>query len=164
MRTYLKDTIKPLIPAVTRKQIKAVSKTSLAIDTAGNGFLQQTSDDVWIPNYREIFKTSNVETTGPMYSAVYKDKASRVKQKFGATSPSFWWLRSALDIGYFRFVKSNGDWHFDYAEYSGGVALGFATGADTITDSWEEIIASMDDGTYATKYALRDTKLLDLVR
>ena len=163
MRTYLKDTIKPLIPAVTRKQIKPVSKTSYAFNTAGNSFQQQTSDDVWIPSYREIFKDSGRENTGPMYSAVYKDNASRIKQKSGATSVSYWWLRSAHHSNYFRFVNSSGSWGSDTANYYANcVALGFATGADTITDSWEEIIASMDDGTYATKYAVGDTKLLDL--
>lgn len=164
MRAYLKDTVKPLIPDVTRKQIKAVSKTSRAFNTAGNRFQQQTSDDVWIPSYREMFNNSDQENTGPMYSAVYKNNSSRIKQKFGATSASFWWLRSVSLSKYFQDVNPSGDLDFRDATRTGGVALGFATGADTITDSWEEIIASMDDGTYATKYAVGDTKLLDLGR
>ena len=163
MRTYLKDTIKPLIPAVTRKQIKAVSKTSYAVDTAGNSFQQQTSDDVWIPNYREIIKSSDLENTGPMYSAVYKNNASRIKQKPGTASAShWWWLRSVNSVDSFRCINSDGDGYNEKAYASHGIALGFATGADTITDSWDEIIASMDDGTYATKYSVGDTKLLDL--
>ena len=163
MRTYLKDTIKPLIPAVTRKQIKAVSKTSHAVDTAGNSFQQQTSDDVWIPSHREIFKSIDLENTGPMYSEVYKDNASRIKQKPGNTEASFWWwLRSSNSLDSFRCVDSDGNVLDDKASILNGVTLGFATGADTITDSWDEIIASMDDGTYATKYAVGDTKLLDL--
>ena len=163
MRTYLKDTIKPLIPAVTRKQIKAVSKTSHSVDTAGNGLQQQTSDDVWIPSHREIFKSSDLENTGPMYSEVYKDNASRIKQKPGNTQASFWWwLRSSNSLDSFRCVNSDGNVLDDGAYNLNGVTLGFATGADTITDSWEQIIASMDDGTYATKYSVGDTKLLDL--
>lgn len=163
MRTYLKDTIKPLIPAVTRKQIKAVSKTSHSVDTAGNGLQQQTSDDVWIPSHREIFKSSDLENTGPMYSEVYKDNAIRIKQKPGNTQASFWWwLRSSNSLDSFRCVNSDGNVLDDKAYNLNGVTLGFATGADTITDSWEQIIASMDDGTYATKYSVGDTKLLDL--
>ena len=33
---------------------------------------------------------------------------------------------------------------------------------ETITDSWEEIIAACADGTYSTKYSVGDTKLLNL--
>ncbi len=163
MRTYLKNTIKPMIPDVTRKQIKTVSKTGYAFDTAGNSFQQQTSDDVWIPSYREIFKSSDAETTGPMYSAVYKDSASCIKHVSGNTSASYWWLRSAgNDSANFKCVNREGYSSNSSSSTSRGVALGFATGADTITDSWDEIIASMNDGTYATKYAVGDTKLLDL--
>ena len=45
---------------------------------------------------------------------------------------------------------------------SGGIALGFCTGADTISDSWEEISAAIADGTYKTKYAIGDTKAVDM--
>lgn len=165
MRTYLRDTIKPLIPAVTRKQIKAVSKTSLAVDTAKKSFQQQTSDDVWIPSHREIYKSSEAEKTGPMYSAVYKDNASRAKQESGKTISDMWWLRSAFGNNYgeyFRIVAANGGDTLSDSSINRLFPLGFATGADTIADSWDEIIASMDDGTYATKYAVGDTKLLDL--
>lgn len=33
---------------------------------------------------------------------------------------------------------------------------------ETITDSWEEIIQACSDGSYKTKYKIKDTKLLDL--
>ncbi len=33
---------------------------------------------------------------------------------------------------------------------------------ETIEDSWEEIIANVDNGTYASKYSVGDTKLIDL--
>ena len=33
---------------------------------------------------------------------------------------------------------------------------------ETITDSWSEIIASCNDGTYASKYSIGDTKILDM--
>ena len=98
-----------------------------------------------------------------MYSEVYKDNASRIKQKPGNTQASFWWwLRSSNSLDSFRCVNSDGNVLDDGAYNLNGVTLGFATGADTITDSWEQIIASMDDGTYATKYSVGDTKLLDL--
>lgn len=33
---------------------------------------------------------------------------------------------------------------------------------ETITDSWEEILAAVEDGTYKTKYQVGDTKILDV--
>lgn len=33
---------------------------------------------------------------------------------------------------------------------------------ETIHDSWQEIFASIDDGTYSTKYSIGDTKFIDL--
>lgn len=162
MRTYLNDTIKPLIPEETRKQIKPVKKESRGYDTSGSAIQNGTVDEIWIPSYREIFKSGDLETTGPMYSAVYSDNASRIKMKADATSATDWWLRSANRADLFRYVYSNGAWSGNFANYSYGVALGFSTGSDTIKDSWEEILAAMDDGSYKTKYAVGDTKLIDL--
>lgn len=162
MRTYLNDTILLLIPAETCKQIKPVKKEFRGYDTSGTAFQNNTVDEIWIPSYREIYKSSNLETTGPMYSAVYSDNASRVKMKVDATSAANCWLRSANNTSSFRYVSSDGNWYGRSDYYSSGVALGFCTGSDTITDSWEEIIASMDDRSYKTKYAVGDTKLIDL--
>lgn len=38
----------------------------------------------------------------------------------------------------------------------------FITLQETITDSWQEIIDNINDGTYSSKYAVGDTKILDL--
>ncbi len=156
LRSYLKNTVKPLIPEVVRNQIALVTKTQWSRDTAGTSVLQTTQDDVWIPSYGELDDRTS------LYHTVYPDNASRIKRKPGATSASDWWLRSASDYRNAQYITPNGTSGNANASISFDVALGFSTGADTITDSWEEIIASMDDGTYATKYAVGDTKLLDL--
>lgn len=50
MRTYLNDTIKPLIPESVRNRIATVSKVSFAYDTTGSNVKQTTQDSVWIPS------------------------------------------------------------------------------------------------------------------
>lgn len=150
MRTYLNDTILPLIPEATRKQIKPVKKESRGYDTSGSTFQNNTVDEIWIPSHAEIFKSSN-----PTYSAVYSNDASRNKNRY-------WWLRTANTIDDFLNVGTDGNYYRSAADRSFGIALGFSTGSDTIADSWDEILAALDDGSYKTKYAVGDTKLLDL--
>ena len=100
-----------------------------------------------------------------MYDLIYKDQESRKKVTFGSSSFTYWWLRSAYTSGGtdFRIVGGNGKASSNYA-YSagGGVCLGFVLSSDTIADSWEQIDAAIQDGTYRTKYAVGDSKIVDL--
>lgn len=121
MRAYLKDTIKPLIPETVRAAIKEVSKAHPAYNTAGSQFTQTTADDVWLPSYNEMFSSSRP------YKALFPDNASRVKYKVGATSASWWWLRSADSSSNFYCVSSGGYVNYYGAYSSYGVALGFCT-------------------------------------
>ena len=121
MRTYLKETIKPLMLEVVRNSIKEVTKTQTAYDTAGKSFTQTSIEDVWLPDYNEMFSSSSP------YKAMFPDAASRVKSKVGATSASWWWLRSANTYNAFNSVYSNGYYDFNYANGSGGVTVGFCT-------------------------------------
>lgn len=124
MRTYLNDTIKPLIPANVRAAIKAVHKTHPAYNTSGSSFTQTTDDEVWLPSYNEMFASSS-STNQPRYKIVFLDAESRKKIAIGATSASQWWLRSAYTNNYFSGVDSSGNNSSGYAGNSYGVALGF---------------------------------------
>ena len=84
---------------------------------------QTTTDDVWIPGHREIFNTTSYETTGPVYSTVFTNANSRIKNRNG--SASYWWLRAASSASRFRGVYDNGADSNGYALNTGGVALGF---------------------------------------
>lgn len=122
MRTYLKDTVKPLIPELVRGTIKEVTKTQPAYDTAAKSFTQTTTDDVWLPSYAELFGTSST------YKGLFENtNANRIKYKVGATSASYWWLRSAYGSIYFYPVYTNGKYYNGGANSSYGVALGFCT-------------------------------------
>lgn len=126
MRTYIQSTIKPLIPAEIRNKIKTVTKYTMIYNTTGAVENNVTSsEDVWIPSYREV--TRSGETLGPYYTAVFPSAASRAKRRAGQTSTVDWWLRSASSKQYFQHVISSGADNGSYAYYTHGVVIGFCT-------------------------------------
>lgn len=125
MRSWLKETVKPLIPAAVRNAIKPIYKNQDAYNTAGSSFTQTTTDDVWIPSYYEMFSTGKLNQ--PRYKVVFPDNNSRKKSKAGATSASWWWLRSAIGYDNFKRVNSDGSYYYHNATSSGAVGLGFCT-------------------------------------
>lgn len=100
MRSYIKETIKQLIPETVRAHIKTVTKNQLAYNTSMSSFNQNTEDDLWIPEYKEI--------NGGIYRILFPDYLSRKKEKVGGTSGVNWWLRSAKSNKSFSFVYLSG--------------------------------------------------------
>jgi len=126
MRTYLKETIKPLIPEAVRSHIKSVKKYTRTIDTSGATVNNvETTEDVWIPSAREIFGGTSYETTGPQYTVVYSDANSRIKYNVTGGSAAWWWLRSASGNSNFYCVNGKGNNSNNDANGINGVALGF---------------------------------------
>ena len=126
MRTYLKETIKPLIPETVRNAIVPVTKVSNAYQASDETAFQQTTvDDVWIPSHREVFNSTSYDNTGAVYSDKFKDASSRIKKRNGFAY--VWWLRSAGGTLSFNFVASNGDGSINSVTYAFGVDFGFCT-------------------------------------
>jgi hypothetical protein len=125
MRTYLKETIKTLMPVKVRNAIKTVTKTQPANNTSGSEFTQTTADDVWIPNAGEVIGAYS----GDIKYAHYCDNESKInKHKAGETSSSAWWLRSAGNISRFNEVRTGGGWGYSNdPEEEQGVLLCFCT-------------------------------------
>ena len=131
MRSYLKTTIKPLIPETVRNGIVEVSKVS-SIYSNGKRVVngQTTTDDVWIPSSHEIFNTSNIsgiETVGAVYSQWFTSADKRIKKSVNTTTSRSWWLRSVNSSEYFLAVNSSGASDYKYASTVIGIALGFCT-------------------------------------
>jgi hypothetical protein len=126
MRTYLKNTIKPLIPAEVRNAIVEVTKIQSTV-TDGTMITdgQTTTDDVGIPSNHEIFGTTSYETTGHVYTTIHNNATARTKYRSG--SAYVWWLRSAYSTTNFRYVYNNGTDRSNRASDALGVALGFCT-------------------------------------
>ena len=131
MRNYLKTTIKSLIPTAVRNGIVEVSKVS---STYENNTLvqdgQTTTDDVWIPSYREVAYRTNCEQTGANYWTRFgNNNDTRVKSQNGNTTG--WWLRTASNSTSFKTIPYDGNPQSSYAPVSARstrcIALGFCT-------------------------------------
>ena len=126
LNTYIEGLITS-IPETLRNNIVEVKKYS----TGYNASDESKSTDMasthklWALSYREVFGGTSHETTGPIYSDVFKDADSRKKFKSGASSANYWWLRSAYDASSARQVSNFGNYNDYYVDYSNGVALGF---------------------------------------
>ena len=56
---------------------------------------------------------------------IFKEPLTRAKRRLGASSASWWWLRSAYNSSYFSSVYSDGSDSGNYARAEGGVVVGF---------------------------------------
>lgn len=150
MRSYLKGTIKPLIPSVVANAIKEVTKYTKIYTATPEAAVNDVSstEDVWIPSRHEMFDGTSqyYETMGPRYGSAFPNDASRIKKKAGAASASWWWLRSAYYTNYFNNVISSGLYNYSHATSVGGIALGFCTGG-TPTQTTD-----ITDGAYGVEW------------
>lgn len=143
MRSYLNDTIKPTLPEAIRNGIQTVKKYSSTYENGGivkDG--QTTNDDLWIPNYKELYGSSNwFETQGASYSTIFTDNIAR-KKHITSVSGNFgyYWLRTPSTSSKFEIVNTDGA-SYDYsAQLSRSIALGFCTGATASPEDVEYII------------------------
>lgn len=125
MRAYLKETIKPLIPAEVRNSIVEVTKYSIIYTTDAQKTEAASTEDVWIPSIREMSGTgSGFERNGATYSAVFP---IRIKKSLNGIARKYW-LRSASSTSNFRTVETTGNTSNSTANYTSGyIALGFCT-------------------------------------
>ena len=126
MRTYLKTTIKPLIPENVRNAIKNVVKYSNGYDTNGTKIMNGiTTDDVWIPSCREVHDTANPETVGCTYDSLFSDYTNRKKEITGTSNFDLWFTRTGGSKDRIRAVNGGGNIINYFPNYLGYIALGF---------------------------------------
>ena len=131
MHTYCNEDVYAMIPAEVRSRILEVKKYSYSyyVSETSPYYVSAnnvvTNEKVWILSRREVF--GSTETMGPKYSTIFPDANSRKRIKYGATSASSWWERSAYDQSLFRYVSNNGyNTNYDPA-YESGVCPCFCT-------------------------------------
>lgn len=129
MRDYLRTTVLQAMPAEIQAAIKPVTKNQQSYNTAGTAVAQTTTETVWLPSYHEVFNgTLTGETaTMPKYNVLFRDNASRIKYKVGASSATYWWLRSAYNYGNIASVLSSGGYTSNYADHTYAVCPSFCT-------------------------------------
>lgn len=128
MKTYLDETIWPLIPEAWQNMIKETKITSTIYSTSGQKVANETTTaKLRIPSYREVFGGTNDETFGPIYSMAFPDNNSRIRKTAGTTSAVSWWLRGAFNTTNFRTVRNDGTNNYSSAQNTYSVILGFST-------------------------------------
>lgn len=163
LRSTLISTVIPLFPSNVRARLQAVSKSHTARpSTSSTPDYETTSDKVWVPSEKEVY-VSAYTYGSRTYSKIYNLDSSRQKSVVGGTSATQWFLRDVTPSGS-SSVNASGKTITASPNTQYGVCLGFCLGleSETITDSWSEIFAAEQDGTYSTKYSIGDTKMLDL--
>lgn len=125
LRSYLANTIKPLIPSDVRNAIVSVTKVSGTNDGT-NGGTVTTTDELWVPGSREIAGESTSETTGARYGYLV-DNSDRRRKKLNGNYASYW-LRSFYHPQAARYMQSsNGLVSGGYVDTNNFIALGFCT-------------------------------------
>lgn len=169
LRKKLKSDVLPLIPQNVSSRLCNVVKTFYRRYPEPRG-TYETNDRLWIPSVRELYFKNTIthsaqlkEDRGAEYSAVYNVDKDAERYKKGRD----WWVRSSFYSSYsdWTYVKNNTGWLDNNAvSTQSGVCLGFCLGLEqpTITDTWDEILAAEQDGTYKTKYSIGDTVQIDL--
>ncbi len=126
MRAYLKNTIKPLIPATVRNAIVPVTKVQ---STYTGGALvkdgQTTTDDVWIPSNHEVGLGTSYESTGALYTTKFNTPTNRIKKCNGIIRE--WYIRSVKNSSDFCYVGTNGYDNTDSAYVKKWITFGFCT-------------------------------------
>lgn len=154
MRTYLGTSIRPLVMEYVRNRLASVNKTQPAYTSSSTSVTQTTVDELWIPAEEEIY---GKELYSPFFVAVGRPKAI-----VGTDTNIDWWTRTADSSGRFQRMTSSGYVDDAVCGYNAGVCLSFCLGPNEITDTWDQIIAAANDGSYASKYRVGDWKAIDL--
>lgn len=106
VRSYLRDTVKPMIPASVRNAIVEVSKTSMSTRTTGSSATVNitTTDDVWIPTADEVSGASS-----KYYPLFQNTNSNRRKQMPGSSSSyASWWLMGGNTRENAYYVSTSG--------------------------------------------------------
>lgn len=131
IRSYMRNTIKPLIPDIVKNGLKNVFKYTYQFNTSESYVKDiQTIDDVWIPSVRELFVGYNNthESTGPVYTKFFENSDSLKKGLVTSTDGySYWLTRTAQSKSDVNSVDNSGSKHSAGAENERGVCLGFCT-------------------------------------
>ena len=121
LRSYLKGSIKTMIPALVRNQIVDVTKTQNAHNTEGREFTQTTQDDIWIPS------DSEVDGSKSIYCELFPNAANRIKKGAADETSIMWWLRNTRNTYSVRICMTDGAISSGTTSANRGVVLCFCT-------------------------------------
>lgn len=122
MRKYIHEEILPLFPDDLQAAIEPTKIVQII-----NGERIECEDKLFCLSYTQVFGKDwpRINEREPEDSQldIFMTERARVKEIDGETA--WWWLRSASNGYAFSLVGADGSSNDDYANTSGGVALGF---------------------------------------
>lgn len=127
LRSYLKESIYPMLPSVVKDAIASVSKVSYTKNSSIQGDVLST-EDVWIPSIREMRGGTLRESTGVTYKGFFPDYNSRIKTIVGSSTKRTYWTRSFDYDGGASVITTDGFNDSSEAKNNNYVCLGFCTG------------------------------------
>lgn len=120
MRTYLNDSIKPMLPLVVSDMIQPVTKISHAA-----GGQTSSTDELWIPSMLEIGVAGYESSAEPVYNLIFTDSASRKKRVKGEASS---WCSRTITASRIAIIMETGESNGQgIVNAQFGVVLGFCT-------------------------------------
>lgn len=122
LRSYFQNNIRSLALNKTHNQIVTVLKTHTAYDTNAQRFTQTTTDDVWIPSYKEMKDTTS------LYGQLMSSTTNRIKFVTNTTTATNWWLRGSDGKNHSNYIDTTGGLANTYVTHDYGICLGFCTG------------------------------------
>lgn len=132
MRSWLGNTVLPLLPAEVQAGIKEVRKYS---GTYENGAVVKdgsvTADKLWIPSTHELNMFTRFETQGATYSTdIYPSGAGAATYPYRIKYSSqgiagYWWMRSVYSATQFVASSNKGEYGIGEVNVTYGVVLGF---------------------------------------
>ena len=112
-----------MLPEDVRKVIVPMHIRQIA-----QGEVVERDDPAFLLSATNVFGKDAWDPEADCYDTqidIFRDAEARMKKRPGASSASWWWLRSASGNYYFSFVDTDGSNFYSYADYKGGVAVGF---------------------------------------
>lgn len=144
------------LPSELQYRLASAKKYS----TIYGGSEQVTYDKLWIPNFKELGITSNQEISGPAYSGIYTDNASRIKrlERSNDIVNYYYWTRTA-NSSYnsdFRSILPSGEFNSGGATYALGIALCFCLDSKQRIEQkqWTKFNIAIQNDTVTTDYTL----------
>lgn len=120
LRSYLKETINPLIPESVRNNIIAVKKENLNVDIFNTLSSTPTiiSDTLWLPALSEL---------NDKYNNLFPDVTKRRKSKIGNTVFEKWWSREVRykNSNVMQFSTDGGSYPTQNVKEQAYIVLGF---------------------------------------
>lgn len=144
--THMQNNVKPLIPSNIRSRLQNVEKT---VSKYG-GSTEEVSSDIWIPTRNELYTRKT-----------YPNNDSRIKTLAG-TASQYWLADHGTGSWSQYYITTTGtSGSSRIFDYTYAICPCFCLGLEpeTITDSWETILANENP---SSTYSIGDTKYLDL--